>query len=160
MANSYIPDEERDIRLADLLKNSDNKMCFDCKGKNPKWASSTIGIFICYQCTTKHRNMGTHISFCRSIHMDKWKAKELKIMELGGNKKAHTFYAKNSMFSDGIPNHENPALAKYKMQLQKAALAELGVSSAAPSATSAAPAPVPVATMEETKVEDPFFSSL
>ena len=158
MANAYISEEERDARLAELLKQPENKVCFDCKSKNPKWASSTIGIFICYQCTTKHRHMGTHISFCRSIHMDKWKAKEIKIMELGGNKKAHAFYSKNGMFTDGVPNHTNPVLAKYKVQLQKTALSQLeGTSSAkAKPVISAIPEPV----KEEPKVEDPFFSSL
>jgi hypothetical protein len=29
--------------------------------------------------------------------MDRWKAKELKCMELGGNKLAYAFYEKNGM---------------------------------------------------------------
>lgn len=69
--------------------------------------------------------MGTHISFCRSISMDKWKAKEIKIMEMGGNKKAQEFYSKNDMYNDGRPNHENPALSKYKMALSKQAMEAL-----------------------------------
>jgi len=32
--------------------------------------------------------MGVHISFVRSLKMDKWKLKEIKQMELGGNKRA------------------------------------------------------------------------
>jgi hypothetical protein len=126
MAASYVSETERDQQLGELLKQADNHLCFDCKGKNPKWASSSIGIFICYDCTTKHRHMGTHISFCRSISMDKWKAKEIKMMQFGGNKKAHTFYTKNNMFTDGRPNHENPALSKYKMALVKLAMEALG----------------------------------
>lgn len=126
MSTSYVTETERDERLGELLKQPENNLCFDCKSKNPKWASSTIGIFICYDCTTKHRQMGTHITFCRSISMDKWKAKEVKIMELGGNKKAHAFYTKNNMFNDGRPNHENPALSKYKMALSKQAMEALG----------------------------------
>lgn len=91
--------------------------------------------------------------------MDKWKAKEIKIMELGGNKKAHAFYSKNGMFTDGVPNHTNPLLSKYKMQLQKSALAEIGDdtgSSHTPVSTVSAPEPV----IEETKAEDPFFAAL
>lgn len=160
MANTYVSDEERDLRLGELLKHADNHLCFDCKSKNPKWASSTIGIFICYQCTTKHRQMGTHISFCRSIHMDKWKAKEIKIMELGGNKKAHAFYSKNNMYTEGVPNHTNPMLAKYKTQLQKSALAEIGEGTATTGASTATEDVVMESNKEEEKVVDPFFASL
>jgi len=41
--------------------------------------------------------MGVHISFVRSLKMDRWKKKELKQMELGGNKLAREFYNKNGM---------------------------------------------------------------
>ena len=56
-----------------------------------------------------HRNFGVHISFVRSLKMDRWKAKELKSMELGGNKLASTYYEKNGMNqADGTPNHKAP----------------------------------------------------
>ena len=103
-------------------------MCFDCKKKNPKWASANIGIFLCYDCTSNHRNFGVHISFVRSLKMDRWKAKELKCMELGGNKLAAQYYERNSMtLPDGTPNHKSPALSKYKLDLgKKAEVAILG----------------------------------
>lgn len=103
--------------------------------------------------------MGTHISFCRSIHMDKWKAKELKMMELGGNKKAHAFYSKNNMYTDGVPNHTNPTLSKYKMQLSKQVLAELG-DSVSTSKEKPVSTFVSESAHEEEKVEDDFLSSL
>jgi len=40
--------------------------------------------------------------------MDRWKHKELKQMELGGNKNAMIYYEKNGMHQDGIPNHKAP----------------------------------------------------
>lgn len=58
----------------------DNLMCFDCKSKNPKWCSANMGVFICYTCTSNHRNFGTHISFVRSADMDKWTLKQLTAM--------------------------------------------------------------------------------
>jgi len=36
--------------------------------------------------------MGVHISFVRSLKMDRWKLKELYQMELGGNKNALEYY--------------------------------------------------------------------
>ncbi|TNV78411.1 hypothetical protein FGO68_gene2700 [Halteria grandinella] len=54
--------------------------------------------------------------------MDRWKAKELKSMELGGNKLAQAYYEKNGMLNaDGTPNHKAPQLAKYKQELAKRA---------------------------------------
>ncbi len=41
--------------------------------------------------------------------MDRWKAKELKCMELGGNKLALQYFEKNGMMgADGTPNHKAP----------------------------------------------------
>ena len=109
-----------------LLLQQENKVCFDCKSKNPKWASSNIGIFLCYQCTSVHRNFGVHISFVRSLKMDRWKNKELKCMELGGNKLATAFFEKNNMMkADGTPNHLAPQLAKHKTDLTKRAEAAI-----------------------------------
>ena len=39
--------------------------------------------------------------------MDRWKAIELKGMELGGNKNARAFYDENGMIKDGKPDHEH-----------------------------------------------------
>ena len=62
--------------------------------------------------------------------MDRWKMKELKRMELGGNKKAREYYEANGMIKDGKPDHEAPPHAKYKMDL--AALADAAVKAEAP----------------------------
>lgn len=84
--------------------------------------------------------------------MDKWKLKEIRIMELGGNKKAHAFYSKNNMFNDGVPNHENPTLSKYKMALSKQALADIESNPA----TAAKAAPAESGDHEEDKNDDLF----
>lgn len=57
--------------------------------------------------------------------MDKWKNKELKRMELGGNKRAMEYYEQNGMIKDGRPDHEAPAHARYKMDLNAEAEAAL-----------------------------------
>lgn len=61
--------------------------------------------------------------------MDRWKLKEIKQMELGGNKSAQIYFEKNNMYADGKPNHKAPALSKYKQDLLKKV--EMEISSAA-----------------------------
>lgn len=49
--------------------------------------------------------------------MDRWKMKEIKMMELGGNKRALDYYTKNGMMTGGKADHKSPALAAYKQTL-------------------------------------------
>lgn len=49
--------------------------------------------------------------------MDRWKVKELKRMELGGNENARVYYEAQGMMKDGRPDHEAAPHARYKMEL-------------------------------------------
>ncbi len=42
-------------------------------------------------CSGKHRGLGVHISFVRSVSMDAWNPDQLKKMSLGGNDKLNSF---------------------------------------------------------------------
>lgn len=50
----------------------------------------------------KHRGLGVHLSFVRSISMDKWKDTELEKMKVGGNRKAKEFFSQQGMIFDLI----------------------------------------------------------
>jgi stromal membrane-associated protein len=69
--------------LDKLLQDPTNKICSDCHSAGPRWASPKLGIFICMKCAGIHRGLGVHISFVRSVTLDKWKESEVDDMSPG-----------------------------------------------------------------------------
>jgi stromal membrane-associated protein len=78
--------------LDDLVKLPENKVCADCKKASPKWASATLGVFLCMDCAGHHRSLGVHISFIRSTSMDIWEAEYIENMKTIGNEKSNLVY--------------------------------------------------------------------
>jgi len=74
------------------LKSDKNRRCIECDAPDPQWASPTYGIFICMECSGKHRSLGTHISVVKSLSLDKWSPQHLQQMKVGGNDACIRFF--------------------------------------------------------------------
>ena len=80
-------------RLRKLLKLPGNSTCADCSTPGrPNWASVSLGVFLCRDCATIHRGLGSHVSRVRSVGLDEWTTAQVDKMERWGNAAANAYF--------------------------------------------------------------------
>ncbi|KAG6476276.1 hypothetical protein ZIOFF_065515 [Zingiber officinale] len=80
-------------KLRDLSMKSDNRICADCSGSDPKWVSANIGVFLCLKCSDIHRSLGANTSKVLSLTLDEWSESDMEsVLEVGGNSYANSIY--------------------------------------------------------------------
>ncbi|WMV51451.1 hypothetical protein MTR67_044836, partial [Solanum verrucosum] len=98
-----------------------NDKCSDCGASEPDWASLNLGILICIECSSIHRNLCVHISKVRSITLDVrvWEPTILDLFRTLGNFYCNSMWEKLLQLpSDGF-NVKGPLPAKKRQNVER-----------------------------------------
>lgn len=141
--------EMRPADFAFLQTLPGNDACVDCEKNKPDWGSPKLGILFCFECSGRHRyvyrilsidmsmwlphgshktllistlfrGLGTHLSFVRSVTMDRWTDKHIKLMKVGGNKQLNDFLSEHQVKTEETTakeKYDNPAAELYRQKL-------------------------------------------
>ncbi|BHF61283.1 Arf-GAP with GTPase, ANK repeat and PH domain-containing protein 3 [Sparganum proliferum] len=86
-----------EVTVKALQSVAGNDCCADCGAADPDWASLNLGEMVCIGCSGVHRQLGTHISRVRSLHLDDWTNEAIAVMRAIGNTLA------NSVWEAAVP---------------------------------------------------------
>lgn len=96
MLSAYLPGTAMETALDEASRREirnvpGNDRCADCGAPDPDWASLSLGIVVCIECSGIHRSLGVHKSKVRSLRLDYWEPEHVEIMKRLGNDKVALF---------------------------------------------------------------------
>ncbi|KAG7349653.1 alpha/beta fold family hydrolase [Nitzschia inconspicua] len=99
-----------------------NSKCADCgSNANLTWCSVSFGILLCMECSGRHRGLGVHISFVRSLNLDSFSEKQVQTMKAGGNDECNNYLLSHGSIATDTPasdKYNNPVAELYKLRLK------------------------------------------
>lgn len=119
----FVPDEVRNAFFRKLRMKSENRSCLECTARNPSWNSLTYGTYLCLECSGEHRRKGVHLSFVRSVELDRFTPEQMIQMAVGGNGKALQYFKASGMGktsdSGRAIDYSSKIAVRYKQQMEK-----------------------------------------
>mmetsp|Transcript_38985 Transcript_38985/g.107323 ORF Transcript_38985/g.107323 Transcript_38985/m.107323 type:complete len:408 (-) Transcript_38985:90-1313(-) len=126
----FVPDEVRNTFFRKLRMKNENRTCFECSARNPTWISLTYGVYLCLECSGEHRRKGVHLSFVRSVELDKFSPDQMVQMACGGNGKAWNYFKQHGMGKTSDTgralDYNSKITIRYKQQIETETVATCG----------------------------------
>ncbi|CAH8587284.1 unnamed protein product [Schistosoma curassoni] len=94
-----------------------NDFCADCGAPEPDWASLNLGAMVCISCSGIHRQLGTHISRIRSLHLDEWSTESVTVMSAIGNTLANSVWEAAAPINAGNLRKPNPSSSREEKEI-------------------------------------------
>ena len=97
---------------------------------------------MCIECSGIHRNLGTHISFVRSVNLDEWQVPQVELLEAWGNARAKAYYEAEVPSSYRTPPEGAGAREVQRWIRDKVGWSRVSAEGASTTATSEPPVPL------------------
>jgi hypothetical protein len=106
--------DKKNLKMLQHIIQSDpaNNNCCDCNQAGARWASYTIGCFLCIRCAGLHRKLAT-ISRIKSVTLDSWTEEQIEFMRSNGNRSVNKKYIPTSNRCPIPPANNDAEMEKY-----------------------------------------------